>query len=71
MDDDEAMAGERYWHAPLELDVHGHDATVHVTDYDPGKRWRVVVDRRAGIIAYVRPEASDRVVAALTEAEKL
>ena len=59
---------QRYWHAELNLDVHGYDATAALIDHNEERRWRVVVDQEAGIIAYVRPDAADRVVAALRSA---
>ena len=58
----------RFWHADLELEVHSYDATAAVTDHDLDRRWRVLVDGEVGIIAYVRPDAADRVVAALRDA---
>ena len=60
--------GERFWHADLELEVHSYDATAAIIDHRLDRRWRVVVDGEAGIIAYVRPDAADRVVAALRDA---
>ena len=65
---DDTSAEQRFWHADLELDVHAYDATVAITDHQLDRRWRVVVDGEVGIIAYVRPDAADRVVAALRDA---
>lgn len=59
---------QRFWHADLEVEVHAYDATVAITDHQLDRRWRVVVDGEVGIIAYVRPDAADRVVAALRHA---
>ena len=59
---------QRYWHAELDIDVHSYDATAALTDHNEQRRWRVVVDHEVGIIAYVRPDAADRVVAALRSA---
>ena len=58
---------QRFWHAELDIDVHSYDATAAVTDHNGDRRWRVVVDREVGIIAYVRPDAADRLVTALLD----
>lgn len=59
---------ERYWHAELDLDVHGISAVTRLTDYRDGRRWRVVVDHEGGIIAYADPAQADAIVAALNGA---